>query len=152
MLKCDLASDRLESTLAERDACRAAAGAQCAGKRGGLASKETTRDLKITAKCGALALADVLARLGFGTVCPAAASVGDLVTCLDASLEARTEGIVGTTGPRTCRLLEAAGQITDFEDACVPACGNGVDVVSSEDDADNTLLGPLHDFLVRNTP
>jgi hypothetical protein len=27
-----------------------------------------------------------------------------------------------------------------------------IDVVSSEDDADNTLLGPLHDFLVRNTP
>ena len=27
-----------------------------------------------------------------------------------------------------------------------------IDVVSSEDDVDNTLLAPLHDFLVRNTP
>jgi cysteine-rich repeat protein len=126
VLKCDLTGDRLESTRAERDACRANAGAACNGKRSGLAAKETKRDLKIAAKCGVPALGDVRDRLGFGTICPAAATVADVIACLNPETEKRTERIVGTIGPRDCRLLDAAGQLTDFEDVCVPSCGNGV--------------------------
>ena len=126
ILKCDLPFDRAESTIAERDACRAQAGAKCAGKLAGLTSKETKRDEKIVAKCGTLAIDDVLDRLSFRSICPAAANINDVVACLTPELEFRTERILGTVSPRTCALLEAAGQLGTFADVCVPFCGNGV--------------------------
>jgi len=126
ILKCDLAFDRAESTLAERDACRAQAGAKCASKLGGLTSKETKRDEKIVAKCGLLAIDDVLDRLSFRSICPAATDIDDVIACLTPELELRTERILGTASPRSCTLLAAVGQLGDFGDVCVPLCGNGV--------------------------
>jgi cysteine-rich repeat protein len=126
IFKCDLAFDRVEGTLAERNACRAGAALKCGGKRLGLANKETKRDEKIAAKCGGLAITDVLDRLGFRALCPAAADIDDVVSCVTPELEQRTERILGTVSPRACRLLGAVGELTDFEDVCVPSCGNGV--------------------------
>ena len=44
-------------------------------------------------RCGTLPLADVKDRLGFGAVCPAAATVADVGDCLAVSLESRTESV-----------------------------------------------------------
>jgi cysteine-rich repeat protein len=141
VFKCDLPADRLESTLAERDDCRAGATGGCAGKRSGLAGKESSRDEKIAAKCGPFAIADIRDRLGFGITCPAALTIGDLADCVDAELEFRTERIVGTISPRACALLGGVGELTDFEDVCVPSCGNGVveDGETCDDGNDESL-------------
>lgn len=126
LLRCDLPADRRESTVAKRDACRADAAGACTAKRAVVTANAATRDAKVAARCGALALADVKDRLGFGATCPAAASLGDVTACLAADLEQRTERLVGTLAPRSCAVLRAAGQLTGYEDTCVPSCGNGV--------------------------
>ena len=126
LLKCDLPADRLERTIADRNACRAAVAGVCAAKRAVVTANASTRDTKVLARCGALPLADVKDRLGFGATCPAAPSVADVGACLAADLESRTERAVGTIAPRDCALLRAAGQLNGYEDACVPSCGNGI--------------------------
>src|SRR6185503_1366380 len=57
---------------------------------------------------------------------PAALSMSDVDACLAADLESRSERGVGTAAPRGCALLRAAGQLTGYEDTCVPSCGNGI--------------------------
>jgi cysteine-rich repeat protein len=126
LFKCDLPVDRLEATVAERAECRADEAELCNEKRAGIGPKESARDAKVLAECGPLALVDLKDRLGFGLTCGAAASVGDLAACVAGSLEARSERGVGTIAPRACALLGASTQLTDYEDTCVPSCGNGV--------------------------
>ncbi|HEY2386639.1 MAG TPA: hypothetical protein VGK30_06730 [Candidatus Binatia bacterium] len=126
LLRCDLPADRIETTIAKRDACRAGVAPTCTAKRGVVTANETKRDAKFVARCGTLPLADVKDRLGFGAICPAAATVADVGDCLAASLEPRTERGVGTLAPRGCALLTAASQLSGYEDVCVPSCGNGV--------------------------
>jgi cysteine-rich repeat protein len=126
LLKCDLPADRVETTLGERDACRAGAGGACNRKRDGLAAREAARDARVLAACGSGPIADLKDRLGFGLTCGAATSVGDVSACLAADLESRSERGVGTIAPRACALLRASAQLTDYEDTCVPSCGNGV--------------------------
>ena len=126
LLKCDLSADRLETTLTERDACRAAVVPKCDSKRAGLGAREAARDASVLAACGSVPVADLKDRLGFGLTCGAAGSVATVSACLAADLETRTERGVGTIAPRACALLNDAGQLTDYEDTCVPSCGNGV--------------------------
>ncbi len=126
LFKCDLAADRLESSIVERNTCRGKAQNGCNSQRAGIATKALARDANVTAKCGGAALADVKARLGFGETCGPAASIGDVVGCLSDDLEARTEHGVGVVTPRACALLRAGGQLGGYEDTCVPSCGNGV--------------------------
>jgi cysteine-rich repeat protein len=125
-LKCDLPADRLETSLTRRAACRAATAGPCNGKRTGLAGKEASRDAAVLAKCGVLPLADVTSRLGFALTCGGATTIAEVGACLAAEVERRTERLVGTVTPRACALLAAVGQLGDYEDVCVPSCGNGV--------------------------
>src|SRR4029079_11225473 len=97
---------------------------RAAVKRATVTVSAPVRDAKIAARCGGIALADLKDRLGFGATCPAAASIGDVTSCTAAALEQRTERHVGTLMPRSCALLRAAGQLTGYEDTCVPSCGN----------------------------
>ncbi len=126
LLRCDLSADRLDITIPKRDACRAELTGTCTVKRAVVTSIAGVRDAKIASRCGSIPLADVKDRLGFGTTCPAAASLADVTSCTTAALEQRTERHVGTLAPRTCALLRAGGQLTGYEDTCVPSCGNGV--------------------------
>lgn len=126
LLRCDLSADRLESTLGARDACRTAQAGRCSAKRASVSASEAARDASVTTTCGGVALADLQNRLGFGAICPGAASIADAGACLAAALAQRSERIVGTVTPRACALLGAAGQLTGYEDTCVPSCGNGV--------------------------
>lgn len=126
LLRCDLPADRLESTVPKRDACRAGVAGTCAAKAAVVTSNAAKRTAKFGMRCGTLPLSDVKDRLGFGATCPAAATVADVGDCLAVSLESRTEHGVGVLAPRGCTLLGAAGQLTGYEDVCVPSCGNGV--------------------------
>jgi cysteine-rich repeat protein len=126
LLRCDLPADRIETTIPKRDACRAGVVPSCTAKRAVVTANETTRNGKFVARCGTLAVADVKDRLGFGAICPGAATVADIGDCLAASLEPRTQHGVGELAPRGCELLTAAGQLTGYEGVCVPSCGNGV--------------------------
>ena len=126
LLTCDLPADRVETTFTARDACRVAAAVTCNRKRDGLVAREVARDASILAACGNVPVADLKDRLGFGLTCGAAGSVAAVSGCLAAELETLSERGVGTIAPRACALLGAAGQRTDYEDTCVPSCGNGV--------------------------
>jgi len=126
LLKCDLPADRLESSIVGRNACRAKAQKGCNSQRAAVGKKELSRDATVLAKCGPVALADLKDRLGFGATCGAAGSIGDVATCLAVDLEARSERGVGIVTPRACALLRSAAQLTDYQDTCVPSCGNGV--------------------------
>ncbi len=126
LLHCDLPADRLDTTIPKRDACRADAAGRCTAKRAVVTENAAVRSAKFALRCGGLALADVKDRLGFGAICPAAASVTEVGDCLADSLETRTERAVGTLAPRDCALLGAAAQLSGYEDVCVPSCGNGV--------------------------
>jgi cysteine-rich repeat protein len=126
LLRCDLPADRLERTLTERDACRAAALApKCASTRARLLKHETTRTTRVLAACGAATIADVKARLGFAAVCPTATTLADVNACLATDLAARGQHAIGVLTPRSCALLRTNGQLTGYEGVCVPACGNG---------------------------
>jgi cysteine-rich repeat protein len=126
LLACDLPADRVEATLTARDACRAAATGTCGARRAKIAQHEATRDARVLAACGGLPATDVKARLGFGLTCAGATTVADVGVCLAADLATRSERAVGTVTPRACPLLRAAGELTDYEDTCVPSCGNGI--------------------------
>ena len=124
-LGCQLAVDRLESSLAEGDACTAAASPKCDAKLGKIASAATKRDEGVTSSCGAIAVADLLAGLGFTATCPAAANVGDVSACADLASDVAVEQAIGAVEPRSCALLESADKIAGFEEVCLPFCGNG---------------------------
>ncbi len=126
LLRCDLPADRLDTTIVKRDACRADVAKTCTAKRARVTANAAKRSAKFAARCGGLSLTDVEDRLGFGAICPGAASVADVGDCLAALVESRTERAVGTLAPRGCALLGAAGQLTGYEDVCVPSCGNGI--------------------------
>lgn len=125
-LRCQLEIDRLESTLAAGAECATKAAPKCDAKLGKIAAAVTKRDDGVASACGAIAVSELSAGLGFATTCPAAATVGDVNACADVGADVAIEQTIGVVEPRACKLLDDAAKLVGFEGICLPFCGNGI--------------------------
>lgn len=126
LLSCQLKVDRLETAYVDAPLCAASVAAKCDAKLGKIDGAVAKRDAKIVDKCGAVAVGDALAGLGFAATCATATTISDVGACADVASDTAVERAMGMAEPRTCRLYTDSSRIGEFSEVCIPFCGNAV--------------------------
>ncbi|MBI5505598.1 MAG: alpha/beta fold hydrolase [Deltaproteobacteria bacterium] len=130
LLECQLRGDRLSLTVEQPPDCFASQDNNTACEKAHVAVNETLGTgilVDAADACADVPVADMLAGLGFGALCPGALTPTAVANCVRAAAVPISFLAIDETAPRTCQLSqEAPAALFTLGDFCAPECGNNV--------------------------
>ena len=130
LLECQLRGDRLNLTLQQPPTCLSSSDniASCNKAHDGLdVTLGTSILVKAAAACTGVATSDMLSGLGFGALCPGAATQTAIANCARGAAVPKILFAIDEVAPRTCQMSQDSPvNLFTLGSFCAPQCGNNV--------------------------